>query len=343
MKILYVSCHSVLEYDELRMFDDMGIQIFSLGTYLNPNEDWHAKTRPKLKLNNWKHEHYESYLKYVDYTKNPDCRLNISKEFADKFDIIYFMGWTDPLTINWENIKHKSIIWRTIGQSAKYTETLMQNYIKNGNIKVVRYSPFERKIQNYSGENAIIRFSKRKDEWFGWRGEIKYPATVAQTFKIRGNATCYSFFEETSKKLQCKLYGIGNEDIEGFVQNSIDLETLYEIYRKHSVYYSFGTKPASYTLNFIEAWMTGIPLIAIGLKNGNFINEEHLYEVPFLIENGINGFISDDPEEFASIAKQLINDDKLSKTISDNGRLAAIKLFDETNNIPLWKEFFKSI
>ena len=53
MKMLYVSCHSVLEYDELRMLDSIGIEVFSLGTYLNPNEDWHAKTRPKLKLNNW--------------------------------------------------------------------------------------------------------------------------------------------------------------------------------------------------------------------------------------------------------------------------------------------------
>ena len=162
MKILYVSCHSVLEYDELRMFDDLGIEIFSLGTYLNPNEDWHAKSRPKIKLNNWNYANYESYIKYFDHNKNPDCRLNISKEFIDMFDVIYFQGWIEPITVNWENIKHKPIIWRTIGQSAKYTETLMQPYIKNGNIKVVRYSPFERKIDNYSGEDALIRFSKRK-------------------------------------------------------------------------------------------------------------------------------------------------------------------------------------
>ena len=37
----------------------------------------------------------------------------------------------------------------------------------------------------------------------------------------------------------------------------------------------------------------------------------------------------------------LINDDKLSKSISENGRAAAIKFFDESNNTPLWKEFFK--
>ena len=343
MKILYVSCHSVLEYDELRMFDDLGIEIFSLGTYLNPNEDWHAKSRPKIKLNNWNYANYESYIKYFDHNKNPDCRLNISKEFIDMFDVIYFQGWIEPITVNWENIKHKPIIWRTIGQSAKYTETLMQPYIKNGNIKVVRYSPFERKIDNYSGEDALIRFSKRKNEWDGWRGEIKSPVTVAQTFKIREIATCYSFFVDISKILSCKLYGIGNENTEGYIENSKDLETLYDIYRKHAVYYSYGTKPASYTLNFIEAWMTGIPLIAIGPKNGNFIDSEQIYEVPFLIENGKTGFVSDDPEEFASIAKQLINDDKLSKTLSDNGRNAAIKLFDESNNIPLWKEFFKLI
>jgi hypothetical protein len=343
MKILYVSCHSVLEYDELRMFDDLGIEIFSLGTYLNPNEDWHAKSRPKIKLNNWNHANYESYIKYFDHNKNPDCRLNISKEFIDMFDVIYFQGWTEPITINWENIKHKPIIWRTIGQSSNHTENLMKPYINNGNIKIIRYSPFERKIPNYCGEDILIRFSKRSSEWKNWIGEIKTPATVAQTFKIREMASCYSFFIETSKILACNLYGIGNENTEYYVERPKDLETLYDIYRKHAVYYSFGTKPASYTLNFIEAWMTGIPLISVGSQNGNFPNVEQLYEVPFLIENGISGFISDDPIEFASIAKQLINDDKLSKSISDCGRISAIKLFDESNNLPLWKEFFKLI
>jgi hypothetical protein len=181
MKILYVSCHSVLEYDELRMFDSLGIEVFSLGTYLNLNEDWHAKTRPKLNLKNWKYENYESYLKYIDYTKHPDCRLNISKEFADKFDIIYVMGWLEPITINWENIKHKHIILRTIGQSVSHSEQFISPYIKNGNIKIVRYSPFERKIENYCGEDAMIRFSKRKEEWNNWRGDIKKPATVSQS------------------------------------------------------------------------------------------------------------------------------------------------------------------
>lgn len=343
MKILYVSCHSVLEFDELRMFDVMGIEVFSLGTYLNPNEDWHAKSRPKIKLNNWNHTNYESFIKQIDYSKNSDYRLNISKEFADKFDVIYFMGWTDPLTLNWENIKHKPIIWRTIGQSANYTENLMKPYIKNGNIKIVRYSPFERKINSYCGEDSIIRFSKRKEEWNNWRGDIKTPATVAQTFKIREHATCYSFFVETSKILPCTLYGLGNENTDGYIETSQDVETLYEIYRKHAVYYSFGTKPASYTLNFIESWMTGIPLVAIGSENGNFVNEDKLYEVPYLIEHGVSGFVSDDPKEFAIIAESLINDTSLSKSISNNGRASAIKLFDEENNIPLWKEFFKTL
>lgn len=343
MKLLYVSCHSVLEYDELRMFDLMGIEIFSLGTYLNPHEDWHAKTRPKLNLTNWKYKNYEAYAKYIDYSKHPDCRLNISKEFADQFDIIYFMGWTDPITVNWENIKHKPIIWRTIGQSVAHTEKIMTPYIKNGNIKIIRYSPFERKIGNYCGEDAMIRFSKRKEEWNNWRGDVKKPATVAQTFKIREHATCYSFFVETSKILPCTLYGLGNENIEEYVETSQDLETLYDIYRKHAVYYSFGTKPASYTLNFMESWITGIPIIAIGPTNGNFVNEDKLYEVPYLIENGVSGFVSDDPKEFAAIAELLIKNESLSKSISINGRAAAIKLFDEENNIPLWKDFFKTL
>ena len=36
MKILYLPCHSVHEYDEVRMFHEMGHEIFSPGAYFNP-------------------------------------------------------------------------------------------------------------------------------------------------------------------------------------------------------------------------------------------------------------------------------------------------------------------
>ena len=340
MKLLYVSCHSILEYDELRIFDSLGIEVFSLGTYLNLNEDWHAKTRPKLKLNNWNYKNYELYLKHVDPKKNPDSRLNISKEFANSFDVIYFHSWIDAVSINWENIKHKIIVFRSVGQINSQFENLLNPYIKNGNVKIVRYSPLE-KTNIYNAEDVVIRYSKRKEEWGNWRGEVKTPATVAQTFKIRDTATCYPFFLETYKIFPCSLYGINNENVEGHVKIDDTLEALYDVYRKHAVYYSFGTKPAPYTLNFMEAWMTGTPLIAIGKKNGNYSYGDQQYEVPELIEHGVSGFVSDDPIEFKSIAKMLINDDKLSKSISENGRAAAIKFFDESNNTPLWKEFFK--
>ena len=36
MRILYVSDHSVLEFDELSLFTDMGYDVFSCGAYRQP-------------------------------------------------------------------------------------------------------------------------------------------------------------------------------------------------------------------------------------------------------------------------------------------------------------------
>jgi len=36
MKILYLSCHAVLEYDELRILNDLGYDVTSVGGYINP-------------------------------------------------------------------------------------------------------------------------------------------------------------------------------------------------------------------------------------------------------------------------------------------------------------------
>jgi len=36
MKILYLSCHSVLEFDEVKLFHELGHEVFSPGSYVEP-------------------------------------------------------------------------------------------------------------------------------------------------------------------------------------------------------------------------------------------------------------------------------------------------------------------
>jgi glycosyltransferase involved in cell wall biosynthesis len=107
------------------------------------------------------------------------------------------------------------------------------------------------------------------------------------------------------------------------------------------VYFYTGTYPASYTLNFIEAFMTGIPIVAIGERLGNspFELGQKTYEIPDIITQATDGFYSDDPAELRGVIQRLLDDESLARFISKNARKRAIELFGKDRIKLLWKEY----
>jgi hypothetical protein len=51
MKLAYFSCHAILEYDELRLFEALNIDYFSFGSYVFPTEPVDP-IRPKPNVHN---------------------------------------------------------------------------------------------------------------------------------------------------------------------------------------------------------------------------------------------------------------------------------------------------
>jgi glycosyltransferase involved in cell wall biosynthesis len=89
---------------------------------------------------------------------------------------------------------------------------------------------------------------------------------------------------------------------------------------------------------FMEAWMTGMPVVAIGKSLAGFN-----IEVPQLIANGVNGFTSDSLAELRRYISALLEDYGLAKKISSEGRKKAIELFDKGKIKGQWKCFFDSL
>ena len=140
------------------------------------------------------------------------------------------------------------------------------------------------------------------------------------------------------------IYGPGNEDVADLNGGKIPYDELKRVLRDCRVYFYTGTHPASYTLNFIEAWMTGIPIVAIGGEygNANYFGQ-NTYEIPNLIQNGINGFCFDDINILHDCCKNLLEDESLAKQIGIEGRKSAIHYFGKDNIKHQWEEFFKHI
>lgn len=334
MKLLYLSCHSILEYDELKMFQELGIDYFSMGSYVVPTNPA-DKIRPPLP--------YDPY--WLTHPIPP--RDEIPKSFVDQFDAIVVMHVPEWITTNWDKFKHKTVIWRTIGQSTPDVENRLKEY-RNQGLKVVRYSPREERIRDNIGSDAMIRFYKDENEFNGWTGGTVAPITVAQDMIRRGKFCNYDAFSKIVNGFNGKLYGRNNENAGELGGGELTYEEMKQKMRDARVYVYTGTQPASYTLNFIEAYMTGAPIVAIGSNIwGSLMNElninDDLYEIPDIIQNGVNGFYSDDIGELRQYVSDLLNDYKQAQRIGRLGRDRAIQLFGKNSVRLAWKSFFDSL
>ncbi len=333
MRLLYLSCHAILEYDELKLFGDLGIDYFALGSYVNPRQPVDP-IRPAL-------------------DKDPDPELyhmappreDMPQEFLEKFDVIMVMdGHPVPTWIgnNWEKMKDKRVIWRTIGQSTSQREAQMKPFRDQG-MQVVRYSPREENIPGNIGCDALIRFYKDPDEFGPYNGMNREIMTIAQNMRQRDEHCNFKAYYRAMTGYPAKLYGPKNDNVPDLFGGFLTYEDMKQKLRDSRIYFYTGTQPASYTLNFIEALMSGIPVVAIGPRHGNSINDitggGDMYEIPDIINNAVNGYISDDIADLRHAMDVMLDNPGVAKRIGEMGRSTAIKLFGKEVIKNYWKQF----
>lgn len=341
-KILYLSCHSILEYDEVKLLHELGHEVFSPGAYVEPANPGDSSLRPGIDGLTYDPELVELWNQHEQ--KHPAINgkeyLGASPEILERFDIILNMHMPSFIAKNWSAIKNKRVIWRTIGQSVASTEDQMRPFRQEG-MEIVRYSPMEATgIPNFIGQDALIRFYKDPDEYGPWNGDKQRVVSFAQHMKSRDTACNFGFFEKVTRPYERALFGPGNTQAD-WMYGKVPFEQLKQEMCDNRVYFYTGTHPASYTLNFMEAWMTGIPIVAIGPQRGNasYFAQHQLYEIPHLIQNGQNGICSDDPVVLRKSIQLLLNDHDAARAIGENGRTEAIKHFGKDMIKEAWRAY----
>lgn len=344
MKLLYLSCHEVLEYSEVSLFHEMGIEIFSPGAYVCPQNRGDNSLRPDIHGLVYSPDIVEQWNILGAKYPGTDAKYHLEKSFVDNFDAVMVMHIPEWITNNWEAMKHKTVIWRTIGQSLGHQEQLLESYRRKG-LKIVRYSPYESYTPRYIGHDAVIRFHDSSEDHRPWIGTDLRVVTFAQSMKARGEACNYNFFVEMSEGLNRVIYGPNNEDCGELNGGKLTYDEQKKQYSRTRVYFAGGTHPAPYTLNFMEALLAGCPILAPGKERGNapYFHGHKTYEVHTLIKSGVNGFISDNPLELRSVAENLLRDDHLAKRISTAGRALGASLFGKKRAKAEWAALFKQL
>jgi glycosyltransferase involved in cell wall biosynthesis len=330
MKILYLSCHSILEYDEVKLLSELGADVFSWGAYRDPSNPG-EKRRPALDIT--------VHKEFIDLTEG-DNKENIPQELIDWADVVICMHVSKWLAVNWEKLKGKTVVLRTIGQNTLENEGHARA-LRYAGLKIIRYSPRERTIPGYAGEDALIRFYKDPQEFNNWNGKKKQVLTISQSMKDRENSCNYTFFKDATDGFPRVLYGTPSKQPDELWKGEISYDKMKQELRDSRVYFYTGTYPASYVLNFMEALMTGCPIVALGPLLGNSPThpDQQTYEVADFSENDTNLLLADDIYTARKHISRLMTDDAFAAQISANARATALKYFDKEIIKAQWKQF----
>jgi hypothetical protein len=277
MNILLLASHAVAEYDDLRMFTDLGFDCFAPGGYEVPGSEGEG-IRPPLpgaphhpdlvaRLHEVRAERGEPGPA-IDWGK-----AALHDDIIDWADVIIVHHFPDRwIGGQWDRIKGKRVIWRTCGQSNPALEEFMGQFV---GLEIVRYSPAERRYfgDTFAGQSALIRFGKYPQDYEPWTGDMPAVINITQDLAKRGDACGYGFWKAATAGLArwsadgpeppwAIPLGPGSEAIGG--PGSLTYADMLGWLRKARAYLYTGTRPASYTLGLIEAMLSGIPIISIG-------------------------------------------------------------------------------
>lgn len=326
MRILYLSCHAALEYDELRLLSELGHQVFALGAYLNPHAPGDG-VRPPLAVPRYP---------VLEALARRCSQARLDRRLVAWADLVLVMHMPQWITHNWPLFRGKRVVWRSIGQSTPAVEEALRPYRRLG-LEVVRYSPRELHIPRNLGADAVIRFYKDPHEFCGWTGHTQEVITLTRSMPPRAAACNFAAFVTLIHGFQGHVYGHGNEGAGPWNGGPLTYEQMKQKLREARVYVHTGTKPASYTLGLVEAMMTGIPVVALGPCWGDA--GWGTYEVHEIIRDGVDGFVSDDLAYLKQAIRRLLDDPALAARIGRQGRQRAIELFGKAVVMAQWIAF----
>lgn len=332
-RVLLMLAHSIEEYDQVRLLSGMGYDVFSLGAYIDPSNPLDDMRPPLPDAPH--HPELKAVVDRIEPTPQNGDRLDLAKrslpdEVLEWADVIIAhhleQNWLWP---QWRRIRHKRVIWRTVGQSGAGNEWAAIPYATDG-LEIVRYSPREHNIPNFAGESALIRFYKDPEDFPEWTGENRWVLNVSQNPLERQEWVNLPWIAASLRGLPYSFVGKGTEAVGGVGKVPPD-ELIREMSWARAFLYT-GTQPASYTLGLIEAMMAGAPVVSI--------SPEWMRLMPYgpsLFEgHTIAPLFASTPLEAHDLLERILSDDSFARAVSRVSRSRALALFSRERAEKAW-------
>lgn len=199
---------------------------------------------------------------------------------------------------------------------------LMRNMIGNFNIFISEYSA---NAWNIVHNTVVIHHGICTLEFADFDLDREnYILTVANDFINRDYCLNYNGWKRVTNGLPVKLVG----DTDGLSKAAESTPELVMEYNKCGVYFNSSTLSPVPT-SLLEAMSCGCAVVST-----------ETCMIPEIIQNGINGFISNDENELRKYIKLLLDDKQLRNKIGKMARKTIEEKFPENKFITQWNNIF---
>ncbi len=338
MRILYYSVHSVLEHDEVCLLRSLGHEVLPLGEYFD-----HAlgqSLRPMPPMGAGEVALHEAFLagggRFRRFSAPEETVLPAS--VVALFDAVLVMHSCAFIEHHWQALRQRPVVLRTIGVDLHGGEPAIAALRARG-VRVVRYSPIEEQAPGYAGADALIRFHKDETLHAGWTGARRQGVMFSAEFRQRfpGEA---ALWEEITEDLPMVLGGAGNFEARHAMGYASFDEQMALLRDSRAYLYCSGLN-IPYTLNLMEAWMTGLPLVAMDPRAVDW--PWRFAEWPRLLRPGADSLLARDAGEARAMLRALLDDQGFAARLGAAGRQSAIRLFGREAVAPRWQAFLAGL
>ncbi len=162
---------------------------------------------------------------------------------------------------------------------------------------------------NGESPTATIAHSVAIDPAARYTATIPRGITIVNGPERRPRIAGYDLFLAARERVPLDIAGMGTEALGGLGD-----VPYHDLHRRVGAY-RFLFSPMRYTslpLAVIEALTIGMPVVALATT-----------ELPTVIENGVTGYLSNDPDELTARMRELLADPALARRLGDNARALA--------------------
>lgn len=185
-------------------------------------------------------------------------------------------------------------------------------------------SDYSRKRWGFDESNSmVIHHGVDTKQFVGpWSGEDKRILTVANDYINRDWCLGFNIWRNVTQGLPVNPVG----DTPGLSEAITDVDELIQTYRKAAVFLNTSTYSPVPT-SLLEAMACGCPVVSMATCM-----------MPDIIQNGVNGFITNDPKELRQSLIAVLQNPELGREMGEKGRQTVIKMFGLDRFVDEWNE-----